>query len=49
MGKLRKFVFYVEPELGEKIEALAKKQRRSVSSFVCLAVEEAIAKQSEDC
>jgi hypothetical protein len=36
---------YIEPELKEAAENLAKKQRRSLSALVCILLEEAIKKE----
>ena len=38
---------YIEPELKEAAENLAKKQRRSLSALVCILLEEAIKKELE--
>lgn len=38
---------YIEPELKEAAENLAKKQRRSLSALVCVLLEEAINKELE--
>lgn len=38
---------YIEPELKEAAENLAKKQRRSLSALVCVLLEEAIKKELE--
>ena len=38
---------YIEPELKEAAENLAKKQRRSLSALVCILLEEAITKELE--
>lgn len=38
---------YIEPELKEAAENLAKKQRRSLSALVCILLEEAITKEVE--
>jgi hypothetical protein len=35
-------IVYIEPELKAAAEKLAKKQRRSVSSLVCLLLEQAV-------
>lgn len=46
MATQSKIVVYIEPELKEKIEALAKKERRSVSSYVALLLEDVVAKEA---
>lgn len=46
-SKLPRMIVYIEPELKEAAEALAKKQRRSVSSLVCLLLEEAVQKSAK--
>lgn len=38
---------YIEPELKQAAENLAKKQRRSLSALVCILLEEAIKKELE--
>jgi|GEM_PF-4374124 len=38
---------YIEPELKEAAENLAKKQRRSLSALVCVLLEEAVKKELE--
>lgn len=44
-SKLPRMIVYIEPELKEAAEKLAKKQRRSVSSLVCILLEEAVQKE----
>ncbi|MFB2981386.1 hypothetical protein [Microseira sp. BLCC-F43] len=46
-SKLPRVVVYMEPELKAAGEKLAKKQRRSLSSLICVLLE-AAAKQDED-
>ncbi len=41
-SKLPRMIVYIEPELKAAAEKLAKKQRRSVSSLVCLLLEQAV-------
>ncbi len=38
---------YIEPELKEAAENLAKKQRRSLSALVCVLLEEAIKTETQ--
>lgn len=44
-SKLPRMIVYIEPELKTKAEELAKKQRRSLSSLVCVLLEEALQKE----
>lgn len=46
-GDKPKVVVYIEPELKKATEELAKKQRRSVSSLVCILLERAIKEARE--
>ncbi len=46
-SKLPRVVVYMEPELKAAGEKLAKKQRRSLSSLICVLLE-AATKQDED-
>lgn len=43
-----KIIAYMEPELKAAAEKLAKKQRRSVSSLVCLLLEEAVKQEQQE-
>ena len=46
-SKLPRMIVYIEPELKAAAEKLAKKQRRSLSSLVCLLLEEAVKEEEE--
>jgi len=40
-------IVYIEPELKARAEKIAKKQRRSLSSLVCVLLEEAVQKEDQ--
>ncbi|MGE5660241.1 MAG: ribbon-helix-helix domain-containing protein [Actinomycetota bacterium] len=40
-SQLPRIQVYLEPELKERAEKLAKKQRRSLSALICVLLEEA--------
>lgn len=40
-SSLPRIQVYLEPELKERAEKLAKKQRRSLSALICILLEEA--------
>lgn len=46
-SKLPRMIVYLEPELKAAAEKLAKRQRRSVSSLMCLLLEQAVQKEGE--
>jgi predicted DNA-binding protein len=44
---LIKYNFYIEPELLEKLKTLAKRDRRSISSTINVAIEQLIKSEEE--